>query len=780
MITKNVIRGIDSKYTEESRLCLIEEFELKSLVVFNDGGIEFLSDKQNYKPMHSRREIQSKRNRINQFRKNILISPDNTHVLTNIKDSGAYFYYGETIDNKRHGWGFLADKNGIMYEGMWYLDRVAGWYLLYCSFMVEFGYLDHFFIGRGFHRSQIFCSKETEIILSDRFSVSNDGFSNKYFELNNYLNTYLSENCIDSRTNSEYSIENFGVKLFQKVVIDNGALYQNKTPRQLQKSSSGYLFHSNDEGKIIHDFTHFGDQNLSFSNETDNRKADHWNDTKTEYDVSNIITDKPHLNYDGKQLSLSFTKENCGDSPYSSQTFNILHSLPIFARDCSKWSTDTISLILSSSGLVFEAMIFKKNKFTGSEIPMLSDHYLKEIGVSDQYSRKFILKLFRQIWGFIDYMDLSLKENLKLRNFASLKYINSSKIEFENFVSGNRHCFILDGYLNQEKIICKVYAFSVENYDIVSHLNFKNNCEKDQSNLLDYNFDDLKETNDQGQEKNGVFPVFYIYKYRRELVSLENLCKYTPTPVKMRNWEGRILNYLGPHPNIVRCIGITQIQKGCEALLLENCEGGSMDKYLFSSNTGGLNKVDSKFSADRIEMLSWLRDIANGMHHAHELGILHRDLKLSNYFISTAGGKKVGKVGDFGIAVSIDPILGYTTLTEYGNAYYAAPEVIRKEGFFKESDVWSFGISMLEVLEKSLVFDGFTPGLAMVINAGNIETFYKISSNVPFHLQKLLSTILSPNMKLRPSFQFISSEISRIIENSEESFLRNLYDFHAY
>lgn len=59
------------------------------------------------------------------------------------------------------------------------------------------------------------------------------------------------------------------------------------------------------------------------------------------------------------------------------------------------------------------------------------------------------------------------------------------------------------------------------------------------------------------------------------------------------------------------------------------------------------------------------------------------------------------------------PILAYlqifssndspTAYAIYGNIFYAAPEVLKGEGFFKESDVWSFAVSLWEALTKNYI-----------------------------------------------------------------------------
>ncbi|KAK9173744.1 Protein kinase domain protein [Cryptosporidium meleagridis] len=741
-----------------------EYLEIRSLVVFNSGGLELYGKEIKNTAIEKLRNdgLTHKKNKVQ--KKNIIISIENLYLLLDIDDSEVFFYYGETLESQRHGWGFLADKNKIIYEGMWYKDQAIGLYMLQTNFTIEFGYKDYFYRDSNSYQSRIICGKETEIILDEK-TQKNNKFS-KNLNINDFSKTKNSrqelENCLISNSKQAKPLENSNNSLLNKIEefkfteknvftrsfeilckINNQTIYQ---PIALNNSKDIYNNYHRQKVDILTESEHF----KIAENFTNEKKSIKLNGTNT-------------------------NDNKCSD--FKPLIFKQFISTSIYACDCNKWSSEIISLILLSNGLLEEAIIFQNYNLSGCDIPILNDQLIEKLGISDNYSRRFILKLFRQFWGFLDYMDLSLNENLNIKNLSILPYINQSEIELGSYISSNHNCVILSGKYKSQKVICKVLMFDTENYEELSSkegIKYRNS----NNDNLKYHFDNY---NNKSKDLKSVdnLPICYIYKYRRESISKENLFKYIPTSVKMRNWEARILSYLSPHPNIVQCLGVTQLYIGCEALLLEDCEGGSMDQYIISNNNSELQKLRSKYSASRLEMLSWLRDIAIGMEHAHKLGILHRDLKLSNFFVSKVGKNAIGKVGDFGIAISIDSKLGYSPFTDYGNAYYAAPEVLRKEGFFKESDVWSFGMSMLEVLTKSFVFDGFCPGLVMVVNAANIDTIQK-KLDVPFELNKLIKSILNPDRKMRPSFELISCELSKIIEKSQKLAFQKLFEFHAF
>lgn len=745
----------------------VECLKIRSLVVFNSGGIELFVQDSNISTEKARSRV--KQNMSKASERNIIISVENLSSLPYINEREMFFYYGETLENQRHGWGFLADKNNIIYEGMWYKDQAVGLYILQRNFLVEFGYKDYFYREPNSYRSQIFSGKETEIILDNKILKS--GMHGEYFSCQDLSETSISDIAVESCPLS--GLKQQGLSVNDNVTLV-GQIRKSNFYRSLYGEINRNAFAVNSHGaRLPKNIYAQKDRNQGFSRKVLGELIN--------YNKCDYFRDSEYLTLRAdKCLNLSNGHAEDGYcvscKALISKRFN---SAPIYACDCNKWSNETISLILISSGLLEEAMILESCKITGSDIPNLNDQFIKELGVSDVYSRKFISRLFQHFWGFIDYMDLSLVENLNIRKQSTLPYIHFSQVDLESYVSGNSQCIVLCGSYKAQKVICKTLIFNAGNYE---ELNSNHNVKyrNTTNDILEYTFGEGS-TRDENKDSTNMqhFPACYVYKYRQDSVSRENISKYTPTPVKMRNWEGRVLRYLGPHPNIVECIGATQLFEGYEALLLENCEGGSMDQYLLKGNATEFQRFRSECSASRLEMLSWLRDVAAGMHHVHQSGILHRDLKLSNFFISKFAGKSVGKVGDFGIAISIDPKLGYSPLTDFGNVYYAAPEVLRKEGFFKESDVWSFGMCMLEVLTKSLVFDGFCPGLAMVVNAASIQAVHK-GLHMPAELNALLASILHPDKEMRPSFESISVELSKIIESSQRSALQKLFEFHAF
>ncbi|KAM5148140.1 serine/threonine-protein kinase PLK3 [Mantella aurantiaca] len=94
------------------------------------------------------------------------------------------------------------------------------------------------------------------------------------------------------------------------------------------------------------------------------------------------------------------------------------------------------------------------------------------------------------------------------------------------------------------------------------------------------------------------------------------------------------------------------------------------------------------------EVRYYLRQIISGLKYLHVRGILHRDLKLGNFFIND---NMELKVGDFGLAARLEPP-DQRKKTICGTPNYLAPEVLYRHGHGPESDIWSLGCVMYTLL----------------------------------------------------------------------------------
>uniref|UniRef100_A0A8C9X8J7 Serine/threonine-protein kinase PLK3 n=1 Tax=Sander lucioperca TaxID=283035 RepID=A0A8C9X8J7_SANLU len=138
------------------------------------------------------------------------------------------------------------------------------------------------------------------------------------------------------------------------------------------------------------------------------------------------------------------------------------------------------------------------------------------------------------------------------------------------------------------------------------------------------------------------------------------------------------------------------------------------------------------------EVRYYLKQIISGLKYLHSRGILHRDLKLGNFFVNE---NMELRLGDFGLAAKLETV-EQRKKTICGTPNYLAPEVLNRQGHGTESDVWSLGCVMYTLMCGNPPFETL-----------DLKETYKCIKEVRYNLpaslspaaQKLISGILQKN-----------------------------------
>ena len=149
--------------------------------------------------------------------------------------------------------------------------------------------------------------------------------------------------------------------------------------------------------------------------------------------------------------------------------------------------------------------------------------------------------------------------------------------------------------------------------------------------------------------------------------------------------EVRIIGRLR-HRNLVQLIGWCHEQNDL-LLIYEFMSNGSLDLHLFKG----------KSLLTWVERYNIARGLASALQYLHEEWeqcVLHRDIKSSNILLDS---NLNAKLGDFGLARLVDHVKGSQTTALAGTWGYLAPECIMSGRASKETDVYSFGIVVLEI-----------------------------------------------------------------------------------
>uniref|UniRef100_A0A8C0R2U2 Serine/threonine-protein kinase PLK n=1 Tax=Canis lupus dingo TaxID=286419 RepID=A0A8C0R2U2_CANLU len=148
------------------------------------------------------------------------------------------------------------------------------------------------------------------------------------------------------------------------------------------------------------------------------------------------------------------------------------------------------------------------------------------------------------------------------------------------------------------------------------------------------------------------------------------------------------------------------------------------------------------------EVRYYLRQILSGLKYLHQQGILHRDLKLGNFFITE---NMELKMGDFGLATRLEPP-EHRKKTICGTPNYVAPEVLQRQGHGPESDVWSLGCVMYTLLCGNPPFE--TVDLKETYRCIK-QVHYTLPASLSLPARQLLAAILRASPQDRPSIDQI-------------------------
>ena len=111
------------------------------------------------------------------------------------------------------------------------------------------------------------------------------------------------------------------------------------------------------------------------------------------------------------------------------------------------------------------------------------------------------------------------------------------------------------------------------------------------------------------------------------------------------------------------------------------------------------------------DVVRWGMDVADALSHAHERGVIHRDLKAANVIVSTSGRPKIV---DFGLAHRLDAQMAAASTVGLGTAlglsagtpYAMAPEQVRATTIDRRTDIWALGILLYEMVSGRQPFTG--------------------------------------------------------------------------
>lgn len=205
----------------------------------------------------------------------------------------------------------------------------------------------------------------------------------------------------------------------------------------------------------------------------------------------------------------------------------------------------------------------------------------------------------------------------------------------------------------------------------------------------------------------------FIRRFQREALSVSNLS----------------------HPNIVEVYDVGE-EDGEYYIVMEYIEGKTLKQLL--------KKRESLTLTEVIDIMTQLTD---GISHAHESYIIHRDIKPQNIMIQDDGRIKIT---DFGIAMALNATQLTQTNSVMGSVHYLPPEQASGKGATVKSDIYSMGILMYELLTGTVPFKGDNAvEIALKHMKDKIPSIRKQDPSIPQSVENILLKATAKNPRNR-------------------------------
>lgn len=191
------------------------------------------------------------------------------------------------------------------------------------------------------------------------------------------------------------------------------------------------------------------------------------------------------------------------------------------------------------------------------------------------------------------------------------------------------------------------------------------------------------------------------------------------------------------HPNVVRGFDVGEAN-GQHYVAMELIDGKSMQDWL--------NQLKQLDVGDAIHVTI---KAADALQHAHDMGLIHRDIKPDNMLVTSKG---VVKVSDLGLAKQVDEDNSMTQSgTGLGTPYYMPPEQARNAKHVDHrSDIYALGSTLYHFLTGKYPFQGeSTLELILAKEKGTFTPANRVNRNVPERLALMIDKCLAKDPKHR-------------------------------
>lgn len=185
------------------------------------------------------------------------------------------------------------------------------------------------------------------------------------------------------------------------------------------------------------------------------------------------------------------------------------------------------------------------------------------------------------------------------------------------------------------------------------------------------------------------------------------------------------------HPNIVKVYDVSFGEK-LQYIVMEYIDGITLKEYI--NKQGAITWNDALF---------FMTQILRAVQHAHDKGIVHRDIKPQNIILLPTGNIKVT---DFGIARFARSETRTLTEQAIGSVHYIAPEQAKGEYTDEKADIYSLGVVLYEMLAGNVPFEADSAvSVALMQLQADAKKLTDINADIPLGLEQICIRAMQKN-----------------------------------